>query len=71
MGAVIEPEPSLVLTWGEVRLLKIGMDRLSHGFIGSSRSGGRHMRNEMRSIVLARLGEMHLIACPSRLALFA
>jgi hypothetical protein len=71
MGAVIEPEPSQVLMWSEVCLLKIGMDRFGHGFIRSSSSRGSHLGNEMRSIFLARLGDMHLIAGPPHLALFA
>ncbi len=71
MGAVIEPEPSPMLAGGEVRLLKIGMDRFGHGLIGGGSSGGSHMRDEMRGIFLTGFGEMHFIACPSRLALFA
>ncbi len=71
MGAVIEPEPSPMLAGGEVRLLKLGMDGFGHGLIGGGSSGGRHLRDEMRGIFLTGFGEMHFLACPSRLALFA
>ena len=68
MDAVIEPEPSPMLAGGEVRLLKIGMDRFGHGLIGGGCSGCSHMRDEMRGIFLTGFGEMHFIARPPRLA---
>src|SRR5438270_10264684 len=60
-----------MLAGGEVRLLKIGMDRFGHGLIGGGCSGCSHMRDEMRGILLTGFGEMHFIARPPRLALCA
>jgi len=60
-----------MLAWGEFRLLKIRMDRFGHGLIGGGSSSGSHMRDEMRGIFLTGFGEMHFIARPARLALFA
>ena len=60
-----------VLTRGELCLLKIGMDRLRQRLIGCRSCGGSHMRDQMGGVFLARLGDMHFIAGPPRLALFA
>src|SRR5262245_24743224 len=60
-----------MLAWGEVCLLKIGMDHFGHGLIGGGSNGGSHMRDEMRGVFLTRLGDMHFVARPPRLALFA
>src|SRR6266487_3503131 len=60
-----------MLAWGELGLLKIGVDRFGHCLIGGGSSGGGHMRYEMRGILLTGFGEMHFVARPPRLALFA
>lgn len=60
-----------MLAGGEIRLLKIGMDRFGHCLIGGSSSSGRHMRDEMRGIFLTGFRYMHFVARPPRLALFA
>ena len=60
-----------MLAGGEVGLLKVGMDRFGHCLIGGGSSSCRHMRDEMRGIFLTGFGEMHFIARPPRLALFA
>src|SRR5947209_489048 len=71
MGAVIEPEPSQVVTRGELSLPKIRMDRLRHRLIGRRSSGRGHMGDQVRALFLTGFGEMHFIAGPPRLALFA
>ena len=60
-----------MLTRSKVRLLEIGMDYLSHCLIGGSGCSRGHMRDEMRGVFLARLGEVDFVARPPRLALFA
>ena len=45
-----------VLTWGELSLLKLGMDRLRYRLIGRRGNGRDHMGDQVRGIFLARLG---------------
>src|SRR6266567_8202914 len=60
-----------VLTRGELSLPKIRMDRLRHRLIGRRSSGRGHMGDQVRALFLTGFGEMHFIAGPPRLALFA
>jgi hypothetical protein len=47
-----------VLPWGELRLLKLSMDRLGHGLIGRRGSGCGHMGDQVRGVFLACLSEV-------------
>ena len=60
-----------MLTWGELRLLKLGMDRLGHRLIGRRGSGCGHMGDQVRGVFLACLSEVDFVAGPPRLALLA
>jgi hypothetical protein len=56
---VREPEPSQVLTRGEIRPLKLGMDRLRHGLISRRGSGRGHMSDQVRALFLTGFSHMH------------
>jgi len=60
-----------MLAWSEFRFLKICMDRFGHHLIGGRSRGCGYMRDEMRTILITRFGQMDFVPSPPRLTLFA
>jgi len=60
-----------VLTRSEARLLKLCMNGLCHRLIGRRGSRRGHMGDEVGILFLTGFGDMHFVAGPPRLALFA